>query len=191
MTVTEPSTDFCVADPIDLLNACPAFRARNFPDAMATPRSKDVIAPAYLLAGAHRIDHPSPAAADQPTVDTPSGRLNKRRTDDDTACSGWPCCRCWCVRKQGNGGPGRGGFRVRRRPRCLVRQAPGLDRAADASVTPTSPVRRAVPWFSSAPTPRASPRHFPPLRRLSERRPVYRTLTSDVTSRLSGGRGRK
>jgi hypothetical protein len=49
MTVTEPSTDFCVVDPIDLLNACPAFRARNFPDAMATLRSKDVIAPAYLL----------------------------------------------------------------------------------------------------------------------------------------------
>jgi cytochrome P450 len=53
MTATEPSTDFGVADPIDLLNACPAFRARNFPDAMATLRSKDVIAPAYLLAGAH------------------------------------------------------------------------------------------------------------------------------------------
>jgi 3-phenylpropionate/trans-cinnamate dioxygenase ferredoxin subunit len=163
-----------------------------------------------------------PAAADQPTVDTPSGRLNKRLTDDDTACSGRPCCRCWCVRKQGNGWPRprspgsvavpglseefaatavlgsqvatvAEGFEYDGVCGAWCGKAPGFCRATDASVTPTSPapVRRAVPWFSSAPTPRASPRHFPALRRLSERTPVYRTLTSDVTSRLSGDRGRK
>jgi cytochrome P450 len=53
MTSTESTVAFRPDEAVELLSACPAFRADGFADATAVLRSKDVVNPPYLFAGAH------------------------------------------------------------------------------------------------------------------------------------------
>ena len=53
MTASQTEELFAGQDPVELMSECPVFQVGNYADTVVVLRSKDVINPAYLFAGAH------------------------------------------------------------------------------------------------------------------------------------------